>query len=143
MEQLFKAKTVQQFKIMEWLLANGITKDDIAQVDFIGEENLKITNPAGGYMFLSCDDSGKVSVDQAPPVPEERRDELYSLWCEETNDAWTEEWRENLTPEEISLVDAWDEKSNSGLLKVCQDILAHKKYGQAEDLSAEEDELEM
>ena len=55
-------------------------------------------------------------------MTEEQRNYLYQLWCEETNDPETEEWRENLTPEETAVVEEWDEKFDAGYLMAMERI---------------------
>ena len=57
-------------------------------------------------------------------MTEERKSELYALWGNETNDPETEEWREDLTPEEATMVDEWDGAVEAGYIravaKICQ-----------------------
>ena len=57
-------------------------------------------------------------------VSEERRDYLNYLWGEETSDPESWEWREELTAEELALVESWDERFAQGVLKISEDILA-------------------
>lgn len=52
MKQLFKCQTVAQFKLMSWLTSEGVTADDIAEVEPLGPDRLKITNPAGRFMVI-------------------------------------------------------------------------------------------
>lgn len=52
-------------------------------------------------------------------ITEERREYLLWAWSEETNDPETEEWREELTPEEEELVKGWDKGYESGLAQLC------------------------
>lgn len=61
---LFHCKTIAQFKMMSWLAVQGITSDDIAQVDLLSDTRLRVTNPAGQYMALEYRD-GAVSIDRA------------------------------------------------------------------------------
>lgn len=68
MKQLFKCITVQQRTIMEWLVAQGITGKDIAGVDLLEVDRVKITNPAGQHMILICDEQYRVGIDQTPNV---------------------------------------------------------------------------
>ena len=56
-------------------------------------------------------------------ICEERERELQSLFWSETNEAWTQEWRECLTPEEAAMVGEWNERVRSGMLRMCRDIL--------------------
>ena len=48
--QLFKAKTIQQFRIMQWLAEQGITSDDIASVKLVSCRLVRVTNPVRQYM---------------------------------------------------------------------------------------------
>lgn len=57
-------------------------------------------------------------------VSEERRDYLNYLWGEETSDPESWEWREELTAEELALVESWDERFAQGVLNISEDILA-------------------
>lgn len=41
-------------------------------------------------------------------ISKERIAQMFENWGNETNEAWTEEWREELTDEEATLVDKWD-----------------------------------
>lgn len=52
MSQLFKCESIAQFKIMSWLAVQGLTAEDIARVDMLAADRLKITNPAGQYMVI-------------------------------------------------------------------------------------------
>lgn len=61
----FHCKTIAQFKIMSWLMGQGITKEDIALVEPLSDTRLRVTNPAGQYMDLAYN-SGVVRIDQAP-----------------------------------------------------------------------------
>ena len=66
---------------------------------------------------------------------DDRKQELYAWWCAETNDPETEEWREDLSPEETSLVEQWDEKCRVGFLRLCRAILdGEKRRAQKEAL---------
>lgn len=56
-------------------------------------------------------------------ITEERREELTQLWSEETNDPETEEWRNELTPEEEELVKGWDDDCAAGMSRLAQQIL--------------------
>lgn len=50
-------------------------------------------------------------------------EELETLFWSETNEEWTQEWRDDLTSEETAQVAQWDERVRKGMLKMCQDIL--------------------
>lgn len=52
MPQLFRCESIAQFKIMSWLAVQGIEVEDIARVDMLATDRLKITNPAGQYMVV-------------------------------------------------------------------------------------------
>ena len=41
-------------------------------------------------------------------ISPERETALRDNWGSETNEPWTEEWREDLTDEERELVEKWD-----------------------------------
>lgn len=53
-------------------------------------------------------------------MTQEQIDSLYSLWNDESPG---DKWRETLTDEEKSLVYKWDNQYNSGVLRLCEDIL--------------------
>lgn len=53
---------------MEWLVTQGITTNDISQVDLLDTNRVKVTNPAGQYMILICDEQYRVGIDQTPQV---------------------------------------------------------------------------
>lgn len=55
-----------------------------------------------------------------------REAELRTLFWAETNEAWTQEWREELTAEEAELVAAWDEQAALGMGRLCREILARR-----------------
>lgn len=61
--QLFKCKTINQFKICSWLAGQGITPEDIAGVEFPGADTVKIINPAGQYMVIHWR-NGQAEIDQ-------------------------------------------------------------------------------
>ena len=50
--KLFKCETVAQFKIGIWLAEQGIDQEDIAVVELLGLNEVKIINPAGQYMIV-------------------------------------------------------------------------------------------
>lgn len=120
MEQLFKCKTIKQRKIMEWLVSQGITGEDIANTRLVGTAMVRVTNPAGQYMDIFCNDCGAVRILQ---VTEEREAELAWYMDHETEDPETEEWREELTPDEAAMVEQWDEQYRMAFAAMAQRIL--------------------
>ena len=54
---LYKCRTIAQFKIGVWLELQGIQSDDIAECALIAPDVVKITNPAGQYLVVrwNCD----------------------------------------------------------------------------------------
>lgn len=112
MEQLFKCRTVKQQKIAEWLSRQGMTAKDIAAVRLSGPAMVRITNPAGQYMDLYCDTSNDVRI---LDVSQEREEELDWLWCEETEDPETQEWRWDLTADEDAMVEQWEKQYAIGI----------------------------
>ncbi len=68
-------------------------------------------------------------------VSMERKMELQDLWGNETNEDWTQEWRDDLSEEELALVDQWDKQYDSGICRMRLDILQRMDEGEA-DLSA-------
>lgn len=119
MKQLFKCKTVKQFKIMEWVAAQGIGSSDIADAKLCGPAMVRLTNPAGQYMDLYCDTAYNVRVLDVPP---EREEELSWCFWNETNDPETEEWRDELTTDEAAMVEQWDEQTARGFQALAQAI---------------------
>lgn len=120
MEQLFKCNTVKQRKIMDWLVDQGITGGDIAGAQLCGSAMVRVTNPAGQYMDLYCDGACHVRILDVPP---EREEELSWLFWNETNDPETEDWRDELTPDEAAMVEQWDEQAARGFQTLTQKIL--------------------
>lgn len=55
-------------------------------------------------------------------MTDKRREELASLFWAETNEDWTQEWRDDLTPEEAALVEQWDRDFEMGLARMCNSI---------------------
>lgn len=53
----------------------------------------------------------------------ERREELFCLWCDEPSDPEDMEWREALTPEELDQVAQWDMGYAQGVNTLCTRIL--------------------
>jgi hypothetical protein len=60
-------------------------------------------------------------------ITKQREDDMYSNWCEETNESWTQEWRDELTEDEQKLVDSWDRRYSTGVKKMCERILELEK----------------
>lgn len=57
----------------------------------------------------------------------ERRDALYRLWCEETGEDKTQEWRQELDGEELELVTQWDRGYSQGVNTLCSRLLVRDK----------------
>jgi len=55
-------------------------------------------------------------------LTEERYETLVWLWENETNDEETQEWRDELNDEEQKLVDKWDNRFDTGLARMFQDM---------------------
>jgi len=120
MEQLFKCKTVKQRKIMEWLVAQGIGSSDIANTKLCGPAMVRVTNPAGQYMDLYCENTGNVRI---LDVSSEREEELSWYFWNETNDPESEDWRDELTTDEAAMVEQWDLQTSAGFARLAQEIL--------------------
>ena len=43
-------------------------------------------------------------------ISKKRMQQLQNLWINETNEEWTMKWRDDLTSEEETLVDKWDQQ---------------------------------
>lgn len=56
-------------------------------------------------------------------ITNERYEQLLWLWGEETNDPDTQDWRDELLPNERKLVDSWDHSALLGVKAMCQRIL--------------------
>lgn len=114
MAQLFKAKTIQQFQIMQWLAEQGFTNDDIASAQLVSRSLVRVTNPIGRYMdvFRAPDDTVRILQ-----VSEEREADLDREWnqCELMDEEDYYAWYGNLTDDERALIDAWDEAYCSGV----------------------------
>lgn len=132
MTQLFMAKTIQQFKIMQWLAEQGITQNDIMSVKLVSRRLVRVTNPAGQYMDSFCAPTGTVRTLQ---VSEEREADLERVWNE--GDLMDEEdyyeWYDNLTDDEKVLIDAWDEAYYDGVRRICEHILSAEQHRNARD----------
>ena len=120
MEQLFKCETIKQRKIMEWLVAQGVTGEDVAEAALTGSAMVRVTTPAGQQMNLYCDAAYDVRILN---VSQEREEELS--WCcmNETSEPDTQEWREDLTGDETVMVEQWDEQYARGFAGLAQAIL--------------------
>ena len=62
-----------------------------------------------------------------------RVEELQYYWNNETADEDTQEWREEITAvDEQLLIEEWDNNYNTGILKLCEDILeAEREFNEA------------
>ena len=49
---LFKHETIPQCKIGEWLMSKGMTRDDIAQVELLDHNTVRLQNPVGMYLTV-------------------------------------------------------------------------------------------
>ena len=56
-------------------------------------------------------------------ISKERLDEINSYFWEETNEDWTQEWRDNLTDEEADLMDEMDDKFAIGMYRIAERII--------------------
>lgn len=56
-------------------------------------------------------------------ISEEREDDLFRWWCDESEDPDTWLWRDDLTAEETALVDQWDRGYCSGVIQMCEKML--------------------
>lgn len=56
-----------------------------------------------------------------------RREHLFENWNQETNDPESQEWRDDLTPEELEYVNQLDDRYSSGVLAICSAILVREK----------------
>lgn len=63
-------------------------------------------------------------------ITKDRLAELADFWNAETNDIETQEWRDDLTPEESKIIDGWDRHYASGLHKILQNIIALQREGE-------------
>ncbi len=59
---LFHCKTIPQYKIGEWLMAQGVTRDDIACVELVDRNTVQLTNPAGQYIIVQWTDGQAVLI---------------------------------------------------------------------------------
>ena len=56
-------------------------------------------------------------------IRKERVDEIEELFWLETNEEWTQDWRESLTAEETALVNEWDNRVEAGMYRLAKRIL--------------------
>ena len=54
-------------------------------------------------------------------MTEQRKEELLSLWWEETNEDWTQKWRDELTADEQAEVEQWDYGFMNGIARIIRD----------------------
>lgn len=54
--KLYHCATVEQYKLGELLEAQGVTRDDVAAVELIARDTIRLTNPAGQYMVAKYQD---------------------------------------------------------------------------------------
>ena len=120
MEQLFKCETMKQMKIMQWLVAQGVTGGDVAEAALTGSALVRVTNPAGQYIDLYCDAAYNVRILN---VSQEREEELSWYFMHETDEPDTQEWREDLTGDETVMVEQWDEQFSRDFAELAQAIL--------------------
>lgn len=64
-------------------------------------------------------------------ITPEREAELHDLYENETNEEWTQEWRDELTAAEAQLVERWDNQYESGFRQWSQDIQVRKQQNSA------------
>ena len=60
--KLYKCRTIEQFKIGEWLESQGVTPDDVAFCELLARNTVKVVNPAGGYLVVHWRD-GHAEID--------------------------------------------------------------------------------
>lgn len=60
-------------------------------------------------------------------MDDERREYIRELFCQETNEPESQEWRDELTPEELEYVGQLDDRYESGVLAICSAILVREK----------------
>lgn len=63
-------------------------------------------------------------------MDEMRREQLLDSWNDETDDPETQEWRDDLTPEELEYVDQLDGDYHTGFRRICIHILLQAKIRQ-------------
>ena len=60
-------------------------------------------------------------------ITEERLQDIERLFWAETNDPETEEWRDDLIPEEAELVADWDKRVATGMAQIATQILRREE----------------
>ena len=60
-------------------------------------------------------------------ITRERFEELNSYFWQESNEAETQEWRDELNAEEAKLIDDWDEQNRLCMLRMCEKILENDR----------------
>lgn len=66
-------------------------------------------------------------------MDEQHKDDLFRLWNEETSDPETQEWRDDLTPEERDYVAGLEQGYHHGMLRLCTVVLIRDKLRQRFD----------
>ena len=56
-------------------------------------------------------------------ISQQRLDDLHDLFWSESNEEWTQKWRDGLTTEESALIDTWDNAVDQGMYNICKRIL--------------------
>ena len=56
-------------------------------------------------------------------ISQNQIDDIQNMFWSETNEEWTQEWRDDLTNEESAIVDKWDAEIDKGLYKLCKAIV--------------------
>lgn len=62
-------------------------------------------------------------------MTDRRMEELLSLWWEETNEEWTQEWRDELTADEQAEVEQWDYGFFNGIARMIRDSREALNHG--------------
>ena len=138
-EPLFKAKTIRQKKIAEWLSANGVTRVEISEVELKAPGLVRITYTSGEYANVLCSTGGEVSI--SPVTPEREKYLDWAFWFE-TNDPETQEWRDDLTADEAALVEHWDEAVSRGICAMCKKLPDTSPQQAAPQISILREEIE-
>ncbi len=135
MAQLFKCETIEQKKIEKWLSDQGLTAGDIADVKLSGPAMVRVTNPAGQYMDLYCDNAYQVRV---LDVTQEQEESLHMLWDEDPEEV---DWRQDLTADEAAMVEQWDKQYARVFTSLAQQIEAIEKQAPKAPVTAHHREL--
>jgi len=139
MAQLFKCKTVEQKKIERWLSEQGLTPGDIVDAKLSGPAMVRVTNPAGQYMDIYCDNAYHVRV---LDVAQEREEALDKLWDRDPENSEEEDWRLGLTADEAAMVEQWDKQYTGALKSLTQQIDAIGKRAAKTPTSAPHRDLD-